>query len=54
MTDQDIEVATRIFHRYGDGAKSIDSVAFSLQRWLGWSHDKAVHILQQIVKTKND
>lgn len=47
MSDQD--VARKVWDKYGDGPESIESVAFSLEKWMNWSHEKALILLRSIV-----
>ncbi len=51
MTDE--SVALKVWQKYGDGPDSVENVAFSLEKWMNWSHEKAVIILKRVIAMDN-
>jgi len=47
MSDE--SVALKVWQKYGDGPDSIESVAFSLEKWMNWSHEKALIMLHRVI-----
>ena len=44
----DIEVARKVYAKYGSSEGDLDGLSHSMSRWLGWSTERCLEALQKV------